>query len=151
MQTWTFGKTDAYPPGPWKDEPDKVQWIDEATNLDCLIVRGPLGALCGYVGMPPDHFLHGLDYNAPDVDVHGGLTYANSCMENDPDSICHIPEEGRPADVWWFGFDCSHAGDLVPSMQFTFSYGPEYYRDMEYVKAEVTKLAAHLAKPNPAH
>src|SRR5437868_4216905 len=34
-------------PGPWWDEPDKVQWIDPATDLDCLAVRGPFGAWCG--------------------------------------------------------------------------------------------------------
>lgn len=38
--------------GPWQDEPDKKQWRDPETGLPCLIVRGPGGALCGYVGVP---------------------------------------------------------------------------------------------------
>ncbi len=42
-------------PGPWQDEPDKAQWLDAGSRLPCLIVRGPVGALCGYVGLPPGH------------------------------------------------------------------------------------------------
>lgn len=34
----TIDKT-GWPIGQWTNEPDKVQWIDEATGLDCLIVR----------------------------------------------------------------------------------------------------------------
>lgn len=48
-------------PGPWQDEPDKIQYVDEATGLPCLIVRNgkEIGALCGYVGVLPGHPLHG--------------------------------------------------------------------------------------------
>src|SRR4051812_13771303 len=49
--------------GPWQSEPDKRQWHDEATGLACLIVRGPMGALCGYVGLPPGHPWHGKEYH----------------------------------------------------------------------------------------
>lgn len=130
--------------GPWSDEPDKVQWIDEATDLDCLIVRNHMGALCGYVGLPPGHSLHGLGYGEidEDVDVHGGLTYAAPCQEDG--TICHVPEPGRPADVWWFGFDCAHAGDIVPDFRFTF-HG-DTYRDIAYVRAECAALAAQLCE-----
>ena len=38
--------------GPWKDEPDKVVGVDEATGLDCMIVRhDEYGHFCGYVGV----------------------------------------------------------------------------------------------------
>lgn len=37
--------------GVWDSEPDKIQWQDAETGLPCLIVRGPVGALCGYVGV----------------------------------------------------------------------------------------------------
>jgi hypothetical protein len=67
--------------GPWDNEPDKIQWQDEATGLPCLIVRGPVGALCGYVGVPSGHPLHGKDYDDARVDVHGGLTFAHGCAE----------------------------------------------------------------------
>lgn len=48
--------------GPWQDEPDKKAWVDE-TGLHCLVVRGPFGGLCGYVGVPPSHSLHGKRYD----------------------------------------------------------------------------------------
>lgn len=41
--------------GPWKNEHDKVQYTDPVTGMPCLIVRGPSGALCGYVGVNEGH------------------------------------------------------------------------------------------------
>lgn len=202
-------------PGPWNDEPDKRQWQDEATGLPCLIVRSPVGALCGYVGVPPDHPAYGLSYDGtPDkehrvyhkalrekmrgpllaqdgsdekheavrdaimetperpeivsgpgeciteIDVHGGLTYAAGCSGH----ICHVPAEGEPDNVWWFGFDCAHSGDLCPQMEMARkgfkhlmpSLPPELeaamekmdmrdvYRDAAYVAAECASLAKQL-------
>lgn len=49
--------------GPWDAEPDKAQWSDEDTGYPCLILRGPSGALCGYVGVSNDHPAYGLNYN----------------------------------------------------------------------------------------
>jgi hypothetical protein len=146
------------PPGPWYDEPDKVQWVDEATGLDCLIVRGGFGSWCGYVGLPPGHPWREADRDALEIDVHGGITYGPSpCMEDAPEGhgICHVPYPGRPADVAWLGFDCGHAFDLQPVMlglqedlDIHLSTEPEWrdvYRDEGYVRAEVTRLAAQAA------
>jgi len=66
--------------GPWNNEPDRDVWVDPITDLDCLINRGPSGAWCGYVGVGPDHPLHGVQYDDVDVDVHGGLTYSVACQ-----------------------------------------------------------------------
>lgn len=77
MRTWT--RDNAFPIGPWTNEPDKAQWIDEATGLDCLIVRNRMGALCGYVGVPEGHPAHRQDYDNVDADAHGGLTFAGGC------------------------------------------------------------------------
>ena len=52
-----------WPAGPWQSEPDKMQFPDPETKLPCLVVRGPFGALCGYVGIPPSHPLHGRSYS----------------------------------------------------------------------------------------
>lgn len=53
-----------WPPGPWMNEPDRKQWMDEETKLPCLIVRnGGAGNLCGYVGVPPSHPLYGKCYS----------------------------------------------------------------------------------------
>jgi hypothetical protein len=158
-------------PGPWQDEPDKVQWVDAATDLDALAVRNHWGSWCGYVGVPPGHPLHGVSFHdlPYDLEVHGGLTFAGGCDEEAPEGtgICHIPEPGRPAEVWWLGFDCGHAWDLQPGMvQFekeTFGHESgtmalferigrtQTYRDLDYVRREVAGLAAQLAHRDDAH
>jgi hypothetical protein len=115
--------------GPWQNEPDKIQWRDEATGLPCLVNRGPSGAWCGYVGVPPSHPAYEVDYDDvyelaggyPDgydrISVHGGLTYSRHCAHGpEESSICHVPEPGEPDNVWWLGFDCAHSGDLAPRM-----------------------------------
>ena len=73
--------------GPWDQEPDKRQWQDEATGLPCLIVRGPAGALCGYVGVPEGHPAHGKDYDDVEVSCHGGLTFARGCSDHSRESF----------------------------------------------------------------
>lgn len=142
--------------GPWDGEPDKIAWTDPDTGLPCMMVRGPLGSWCGYVAVEPGHPWHGRDFDAVGVDVqpHGGLTYAKSCREELPvqRAVRHVPEPGRPADVWWFGFDCAHLGDLVPAMppplRLRSERFPEYrqiYKTAGYVRDEVTSLARQLA------
>lgn len=157
-RAWSFVDKSAWARGEWDDEPDKLQWIDPATQLDCLIHRGPSGALCGYVGVPPGHKFHGVGYD--DVyrwdedagssfpEVHGGLTFADSCSETTDESgrgICHIPAPGRPADVWWLGFDCAHSGDFCPKHDTENDYAYSTYRRLSYVKRQVTELARQLA------
>lgn len=156
MKTYTFPEKRVPVPGPWDDEPDKAQWIDEATGLDCLMVRGPVGALCGYVGVQPGHPWYEKDYDAiePYPDVHGGLTFASLCQEGAEDGpgICHIPAPGRPARVWWLGFDCAHLGDAMPTMEareaeMGFDSIPGYgktYRTFEYVQQECARLAEQI-------
>lgn len=51
-------------PGEWDDEPDRMQWPDETTDLPCLAVRNPMGALCGYVGLSAGHPWYGKSYDA---------------------------------------------------------------------------------------
>jgi hypothetical protein len=130
--------------GPWdREDDDKVVWVDQETDLDCMMKRNGSGAWCGYVGLPPEHPHHGVPYNDlyEDTDyhsVHGGLTYSDSCSGG----ICHVPEEGRPAHVWWLGFDCSHYCDLAPK---SYGWGGGTYRTQEYVKKEVERLAKMVA------
>jgi hypothetical protein len=136
-------KRSDWQPGEWDGEPDKVQWIDSATGLDCLIVRNDLGALCGYVGVPPRHRLHGVDVTMERFDVHGGVTFTGACN----DHVCHDPAQGAAENVWWIGFDCAHIDDIVPGMSSLFAGNnpwPQQYRNIEYVKGEVTRLAQQL-------
>ena len=172
-----------WPRGPWNDEPDKTQWVDEATGLDCLAVRGPSGSWCGYVGLSPEHPWHGLEYSdavdgrkmpmdagsfsapvpdrgSPDavdwedeiqahLEAHGGITFSGACREGRDESlgICHVPAPGRPENVWWFGFDCAHLGDLSPNYaRDGFNDACDEYRTLDYVKRETASLAAQLEK-----
>lgn len=130
--------------GPWSAEADKVSWIDPATGLPCIIRRGTDGALCGYVGVGPDHPLAGVGEEAlphdPPIIVHGGIDYASPCEEYEPHetSVCHVrlprsapgrsampvqpPFDARtmvalammPEEMWWFGFSCNQSYDLIP-------------------------------------
>ena len=157
---WRFIDKSEWGEGAWQSEPDKVQWMDPATGLPCLILRHPQhGQLCGYVGVGPDHPMHGAGYDlAGDINVHGGLTFADHCS-GDERGICHVVDAGEPDNVWWFGFDCGHAGDYSPGHEARMRevlgrdyhpipmgpWGADVYRDIEYVRAEVTRLASQLA------
>lgn len=112
----------------------KKHWIDPATDMDCLIVENGMGFLCGYVAVTEGHPAFQKDYNDVDVNVHGGLTYADFCQENG--KICHVPLPGRPHKVWWLGFDCAHGWD-IPRLGGTL-------KDETYVKAECESLAKQL-------
>jgi hypothetical protein len=153
----------AWQPGVWQDEPDKAQWYDDGTGFPCLIVRGPHGALCGYVGVRPGHPWHGMNYDSietADKDeygfsgpfVHGGLTFSGPCSHGDDPSrgICHVPAPGDTDNVWWLGFDCAHAGDYT-DMKYDdgwrerFPADDDVYRDFAYVRAEIESLARQAA------
>jgi hypothetical protein len=135
----TYDKA-AWGEGPWQTEPDRVEF--EHSGLPCLLVRGPLGGWCGYAAVPPGHPLHGTPYNDVDVEVHGGLTYADRCQGH----ICHVPKPGEPDEVWWLGFDCGHYTDLLPGMtKYNFNQDGTY-RDVDYVRAETERLAEQLAE-----
>lgn len=114
-----------------------------------MAIRNQTGVWCGYVGVPPSHPLYGKGYEELDLTVHGGLTYASACALH----ICHTPKPGEPDNVWWFGFDCGHGGDLTPAFITLYercklapSIFEETYKPLSYVKAEVERLAKQLQK-----
>jgi hypothetical protein len=156
-KTWTTmaGEKAAWGPGPWQDEPDKEQFADETTGLPCLIKRNHFGNLCGYVGVSEGHPWFGKNYGDADASVHGGLTYSGFCQEGDEaHTICHVPGPGEPDRVWWLGFDCGHAWDVSPGMDYHLrqssgiSYADlgETYKTVAYVKAECAGLARQAAE-----
>ena len=163
VEQYTTADKSGWERGPWDDEPDKVVWVDQATGLDCMAHRNGSGAWCGYVGVPEGHRAYERGYDDVPAVVHGGLTFAGGCQETgDPaHGICHIPQEGRPAEVWWLGFDCAHFQDKMPAMEarlkalrakdLVWPARPdaldefEQYRDLGYVMAECESLALQLA------
>lgn len=89
--------------------------------------KAPLwGAVNGYVRVPDDHPWHGLDYDneAVDVQVSGGLTYANED---------------------WIGFDTLHSGDYWPDSPHHFhdEWCTHWTPDM--VAEETRSLARQVA------
>lgn len=141
----TIDKTKYHARGAWDSEPDKVQFIDKDTGLNCLIVRNHGGALCGYVGVSKTHPAYQKDYNAVDVNVHGGLTFSDKCQKGSDEAkgVCHVAKDGED-DVWWLGFDCAHHGDFCPGYERLFGGNDEGYKDLEYVTNEISILARQL-------
>lgn len=149
---------------PWLNEPNRVEF--KYKGYDCLIQRvgrfhdefadDYLGHLCGYVALPKSHPYYGKNYDDIPIEVHGGLTYARACQGK----ICHVPSEGESDDVWWVGFDCAHAGDLIPGIQkmrepvglfydidqkYAYLNLPEdVYRDIEFVRNEIEDMVDQL-------
>lgn len=151
-------------------------------GLRAVVLMTDMGHHCGYVGVPAGHPLHGANYNDPCAalqpppqdapvgkrsmlavfcaagddgrmnspemvfDVHGGITYSGGSSDYP------APSDG----LWWFGYDCGHAGDS-PSPDFVASRrasgrhryegipGSEF-RDLPYCIAECESLAAQIVQ-----
>jgi hypothetical protein len=171
-QIWINDKIDRseWDRGPWDSEPDKVQWKDGATGLDCLAVRHPhSGHWCGYVGVPPGHLLHGKGYDTPAVyphgegcesgdesyhysctpggvlSAHGDLTFADECQEADAPcrGVCHVAAPGEPDKLWWLGFDCAHCDDASPR---DFFYART--RGYPFSRCGACIARSHTSRPN---
>jgi hypothetical protein len=128
---------------PWEHEPDTAEWTCSRTGYRCRIWRNPESrTLCGYVGIPRDHRLYGLDYNdsrvESEIDIHGGLTFSEQVN-----------------GLTWFGFDCNHANDFSPGVYLHYltknlkdiweeMSDPLQYRTWDWVEKEITCLALEL-------
>lgn len=142
-------------------------------GLRCVVLLTGMGHRCGYVGIDRNHPLFNVRYSdraqylaekditdewggmaiTPEtyLKAHGGITYSDSGS---------YPVK---SDLWWFGFDCAHAGDApdyksllesglrdreyaesMVSLQRHFEYG--VVRTQEYVEQECRSLADQLAR-----
>lgn len=99
-------------------------------GYSCLIVRQPMGYLCGYVRIPNNHplYLKSLwEYTLDEqIECHGGITYTGGMKEID--------------SGWWIGFDCAHFGDFVPADPVDFGI----WRDEMYVTEELHSIVDQL-------
>jgi hypothetical protein len=84
------------------DRPDDVLAEGEHLGFQWVVVNNRVGYRCGYARVPLGHPWHGKSHNDLNVEVHGGLTFAEA------DVPCDAP--GADTD-WWLGFDCAHAFD----------------------------------------
>jgi hypothetical protein len=125
-------------PGPWSKEPDAIEWQTEAGFAGALRRVPWSGHLCGYIGVPAGHLWHGRSSSSIDADVHGGLTFAT--LGSDTKDLI-------PSELWWIGFDCAHSGDSSPLDEAQYqSMSGGAYRDVEYVRYEVERLAKQAAE-----
>lgn len=109
----------------WETERDEATFVRH--GYWCEIKRhDTLKHLCGYVLIGKTHPYWGLNV---DLEVHGGVTCDDGVR---------------------VGFDCAHAGDLVPSRHYlTAPYGmlnksDEVYRNWAFVELQLDKLAKQL-------
>ena len=157
--------------GPWMEEPDRVDWVFE--GMMCRAERQDnRGHLCGYIGVPPGHPTHGHGYDDDEtnyIEIHGGVTFGNHFNAGDEDEqfaelLRHWEQEGfdtvSPGEIWWIGFDCTHAydySDMASGDDSLFGKAMakagypigdpnehEVYRNINYVIAETEKLARQL-------
>lgn len=111
-------------------------------GLACAIIKGPLGAWCGYVSVPEGHPLHGKSHRdripTPKAFLEQELDLTKRDMiglflesfEEDRNTMplsllfevhggITWTGKGLPWDDggagWGFGFDCAHYGDWIPS------------------------------------
>jgi len=159
--------------GPWTSEPDALDFTDEATGLPIALRRNRGGAWCGYIGVPNHHPWHGLDSDAkvdapkelverpvgmddvgvinlfcasinsePDANMysiqllvhcHGGLTYSRAAWW-----------ENETRATWWFGFDCSHSGDMSPAWMDRFGDSGDTYRTIDHAKDAAIRAARDI-------
>lgn len=94
------------------------------------------------------------------LEVHGGVTWAD-------DHAGGLDAESDGEHLWWFGFDCGHAGDYMPKgprmsdfidtmppdiaktmrkLDDKYGDGHSVYRTQQYVVAECQHLAEQLAQ-----
>lgn len=101
--------------GEWQHEPDLLRWTANLSGYPCVAARHPvLGYWLGYVGVHPDHPMHG----APLEDVRVGSLYVhNEHLDLAALSTrTQLAPLDQPPGYWWFGFNCGHPSqnDLSP-------------------------------------
>lgn len=103
-------------------------WVVD--GRDCLIIQQPLGYLCGYVRADELRELGTEEEPICNLECHGGVTYSGTL---------------DTPDVWWIGFDCAHAWDLIPGC-----YSTGTFKDEDYVTEECESLVQQLNHPRKA-
>lgn len=116
--------------------------IEKDSTFHCLrfiVAVMPRGHRCGYVGIPKDHPLYGVDYSQPHPSLRRGALDGQPigerglipllCMDPNAEDArpdCYFDVHGgltysggkdypvnTDGSLWWFGFDCAHCDDDV--------------------------------------
>lgn len=137
-----------FPKGIWLNEPDLCSWENK---YPCLIFRDmDIGIWKGFVGIDGYHHFYGKSINeiiniSNGMDlclsVYGGLTMSGKL----PSKYKHLNK-----NFWWFGFETSHGGDLMPMIDYDFDANKDLsnmtYKDIRFVRRETNKLSNNLFK-----
>lgn len=154
-------------------------WTTES-GLRAVVMLTEMGHRCGYVGIPKEHPLCGVEYNERTPALKPNMTrstekmgpiqlLAAACKEHDelntPEYVFEVhggitfSGNGRgeypvPSELWWYGYDCAHAGDLpepdshmgriYAEMQFAERDG--VIRTLDFCVAECESLASQLSE-----
>ena len=136
----------------------------EHSGLRCVIIRTSMGHLCGYVGVPKSHPLHGHDYSKPHPTLRA-LWEARKQQpigENPPFMVLvgaalggMSDEDGlEPQMCFDVHGGITYSGDLKgydDSITWAFGFDTAHAQDFNdpkdetYVTAETNKLAEQLA------
>jgi hypothetical protein len=117
----------------WENEPDHLDVQHD--DFHFVILRHPeLLHLNGYIGVPIGHPLFGKGDDEVDIDCHWSFTFTGNGLPHMRDNY------------WYFGFDCAHAGDLVPKLYEMGFYTGEVYRNIQYVVNELSYIAEQIQK-----
>lgn len=115
-------------------KPFKVEREWSFAGLLCAVVQAREGGhRCGYVRVPAGHPMHGKSYEDPNVEVHGGLTFAE--IE---------PCEHEDGTGYWFGFDCAHSGDANYDPDNLPAHEVEFRRKYPELHTSAYRLSEHF-------
>jgi len=116
----------------WEKEPDEENFVYK--GYDCRIrrIKDKLH-LCGYVRINNEDM---EKVNTDELIIHGGITFSKYAN--------NVPLYEFPFSGYWIGFDCMHAGDLIPRDMDMIDCSNEVYRNFEYVRNELKKLVNQL-------
>lgn len=105
-------------------------WI--CCGLRCRVLDGPFKNYNGYVAVPKGHSAWGVNYTLLPIDVHGGLTFGGEGKNDD--------SRWPNGELYWFGFDTSHAGDKVYYKDRSISEPSGHYWTVEEVVEETESI-----------
>lgn len=113
--------------GPWLTEGDFASWVDEGSNLPCILYRGAqTGAWWGSVGIPDaaSYYRKGRGtfvFIDPNIRCHWGphLIGPSPCTDNENEDDPRVEAElntvlAQFEGYLWFTFSCDKLGDYCP-------------------------------------